>query len=151
MTPGTALTTFQSLAGKWSIQRTINSSHSDLLGTFTGEALYKKSSDLLLHYREEGLLERAQCESSCAFREYYFFYNKEIEVYFDAKLTRLFHKIELKLEERYPLKAEAKHYCGEDVYNMAYTFVSEREYRTIVSVKGPRKDYVINSTYNKKE
>ncbi len=139
---------FQSLIGGWSIQRTIRSSEGTLLGTFTGKALYKEISPHLLHYREEGLLHSEQCKS-CAFREYYFLYDEDIKIYFDLKLTRLFHKMECEISDTYPFYASGVHHCGEDVYNMSYVFISQKEYTTTVSVKGPRKNYLITSVFLK--
>lgn len=139
---------FQSLIGEWSLQRTIHSFQGNLLGTFTGKALYKESSPLLLHYREEGCLQSRQCES-CAFKDYYFLYNQGIEIYFDPKLTRLFHSMEFEASNGYPYQARGIHYCVEDVYTMSYIFTSLKEYRAIVSVKGPRKNYIITSDVRK--
>ncbi len=135
---------FQSLIGEWSIQRTIHSFQGNLLGTFTGKALYKESSPFLLHYHEEGCLHSEQCES-CAFKDYYFLYNKGIEIYFDPKLTRLFHVMEFEVGDGYPYQVKGIHYCGEDVYSMSYVFISKKEYEVMVFVKGPRKNYRISS------
>ena len=140
---------FQSLLGKWSLHRTIYSFQGDLLGTFTGKALYKEASPHLLHYREEGLLHSDQCES-CAFKDYYFLYKEGIEVYFDFKLSRPFHKMEFKEENTYPFHAKGLHHCGEDIYSMEYLFTSKDEYVTTVSVKGPRKNYIITSVLDRK-
>ncbi|MES2198600.1 MAG: DUF6314 family protein [Chlamydiota bacterium] len=148
MTLESILSIFDSLPGTWSIQRTIYSFQNELLGTFTGKALYKESSTHLLHYREEGLLHRDGCES-CAFKDYYYSYKEGIEIYFDFKLTRLFHKMEFELGDNFPFQARGVHHCGEDLYDMSYTFISKEEYRTTVSVKGPRKNYIINSALKK--
>ncbi|MBS0627069.1 MAG: hypothetical protein JSS09_02535 [Verrucomicrobia bacterium] len=139
---------FQSLIGGWSIERNIHSFEGNLLGTFVGKALYKEISPHLLHYREEGLLHSEQCKS-CAFKEYYFVYDGEIKIYFDLKLARLFHKMEYEVSDTYPFYAKGVHYCGNDVYDMSYVFTSKQEYTTTISVKGPRKSYLIQSVFLK--
>lgn len=139
----------QSLLGEWSLQRTIYSFGGDLLGTFAGRALYKEMSPHLLHYREEGVLNNQQCES-CAFKDYYFLYKEGVEVYFDLKLSRFFHKMEFNEGNTYPFYAKGIHHCGEDIYSIEYAFISEDEYKTAVSVKGPRKNYIITSGLRRK-
>src|SRR5690349_4576214 len=84
---------FHSLKGEWTLERGIYSFEGEALGSFSGKASYKEISPSLLHYREEGLLRSLGCES-CAFREYYFHYNKDLSIYFDARLERLFYALE---------------------------------------------------------
>lgn len=138
---------FHSLRGEWSIERTIYSFQGDFLGSFIGKALYKEIAPNLLHYREEGVLRREECES-CAFKDYYYFYDKGISIFFDRDLTRLFYEMQFESERSYPVCGKGIHHCKEDVYTMSYTFFSEKEYSTKVSVMGPRKNYDINSVLN---
>lgn len=63
------------------------------------------------------------------------------DIYFDDK--RFFHRFDL------DVSATAAHWCDPDTYDVAYDLAGWPEWRSTWRVAGPRKDYMMTSTYRR--
>lgn len=96
------------------------------------------------HYRESGKMVLSSEKVLSFYKDYFVrrFENK-ISVYFDPDGKRLFHEVESQDESR----AQGLHHCLQDVYRVRYSFDSTQSWKTFCQVKGPKKDYQIESVY----
>lgn len=120
--------------GGWSLRRTI--SHAD--GTkaeFSGKAVWHPHEQGL-RYLETGQLVVNGHTSFHAEREYLWL--PDLSVLFDD--GRFFHNVPSN-------GGEARHWCDPDDYVVSYDFADWPEFTTNWRVKGPRKDYVMVSSY----
>lgn len=92
-------------------------------------------------YSERGILQLAQGGTSVAQRRYRWVRDDTgIEVFFED--GRPFHRIDLSGGA-----PGAQHWCDPDTYNVAYDFSHWPKWSATWQVTGPRKDYVMVTTY----
>lgn len=131
------------LAGTWSFNRVIEGQgHMQGLATFTpldGERLA---------YREQGRLRLLNGSELEAEREYLFCArDRGFDVYFKENPPRLFHTISLSATAGRALSGSADHLCNLDNYQSTYTFLPDGRLVIRHVVSGPRKDYMMTTTY----
>jgi hypothetical protein len=169
---------FRSLQGTWSLQRSLISSIAIYpSGTFSGQAhFYPRGPTAPEHgtadgeylYFEEGDFETSTGLKFRANRRYCYRYNEEsdkLSVWFvktdDQKnVDYLFHELEF-LDPgkdaggkgKSGWRARAHHLCIDDTYDVRYEFcfrgVGIEEWRLGYGVRGPQKDYKIESVYRR--
>lgn len=107
----------------------------------------------ILHYQEEGVFTSITGSSFNASREYFYNYNKGVISVFFAKnnqAAKLFHLLEFnQIQLDFPLHAKAKHICNNDTYTASYEFKNSDQFSISYVVKGPSKDYMINTLYKR--
>lgn len=140
---------FKNLNGKWNLKRSITKTDGSSIASYDGMAFFqffeKKNNHLF--YREEGHLRQSSGHTTKAYKEYHFIKNSnsEIDVYFDKECRRHFHKFIWQSFE----KAIGKHLCAADLYSLEYAFAFPNQMLWKCSASGPKKDYVILSTFEK--
>ena len=126
------------LAGHWSLARRIR--HADgRENSFSGKAVFTRSGSRLIQ-EESGLL-RIDDQSLKARQR--LVWNQDgplLKVHFAD--MRPFHEIPVGVAD-----PETVHHCPPDRYHVAYDFAQWPIWRSVWTVTGPRKDYVMNSTY----
>jgi len=159
---------FRSLQGDWSLQRSLISSIATYpSGTFRGNAKFfprapiEAEYDAEYLYFEEGDFETENGLKFRANRRYVHRYNEakdSLSVWFvkadNKTVDYLFHELEiLPAEGGSGWRARAHHLCIADTYDVKYEFrfrgVSIEEWTLAYSVKGPQKDYRIESVYRR--
>ena len=134
------LTSLWDLEGRWSLTRRIQ--HGDgRVDRMTGWADFHRSGEHL-RQDEKGTLEvnqqRLEAEQSYIWTAL----EDRLEVLFNDH--RPFHDVPIGV-----VKPEAEHFCTPDMYNVRYDFSGWPTWTSIWSVQGPRKNYVMTSTYAK--
>lgn len=130
---------FKNLTGTWNLSREIEN-----FGRAAGTATFVYTELNSIHYREDIKVEPFTTDSYKAFREYFYKYDKEedkIIMYF--KDLKLFSELEIYGEKN----LAGEHLCGLDNYNVLFDFLSQDKFITSYYVKGPKKDYKIETTY----
>ncbi len=127
------------LEGRWQVSRRI----ADRLGPearFAGEAEILPDGDRW-QYAERGTLTLAGQPGFAAHRVYKFAERDGgADVFFED--GRFFHAFDWEA-------AEAEHLCGADLYRVRYDFGDWPDWSAVWTVAGPRKDYVMTSTYRR--
>jgi Family of unknown function (DUF6314) len=136
---------FQSFEGHWAFDRLIPDQ-----GTVDGSARFQKreSDSNTLDYREDGVFHTAEGKTLKVYREYiYRLENEKISVFFAETPERLMHTLEFK----YPTleSATAIHKCDCDTYSAIYKFNFPDIFSISYSVNGPKKEYSINTTFQR--
>ena len=133
---------FHSLRGGWRFERNI-AGH----GRMNGCAEFAQMSDEDLSYAENGVHELPGGEKLGFFQKYIYRLNEGNLLAYFADL-RPFHALCL-----YPdggiLKAAAMHLCGADQYRGEYIFHDNNNFLLKWDVKGPKKNYVIETRYKR--
>lgn len=125
--------------GHWSIARTIQDAKSASTAQFTGTAEIKQGVEDWI-YSERGTLVLASGAQFVAERMYFWRPSGAgFDVFFDDK--RFFHRFDL------VAAAQAQHWCDPDKYEVAYDFSRWPCWQSTWQVSGPRKDYVMQSSY----
>jgi hypothetical protein len=128
--------------GLWRMERAIEDRHTGQAGWFRGRAVFAPMPDGLA-YREEGSLRLGSGPVVAATRAYLWREAGEaIEVRFGD--GRLFHAFAC--GEAAPA---AVHLCPPDRYEVRYDFATWPAWRTQWQVRGPRKDYALESEYRR--
>lgn len=170
---------FRSLLGEWNLERDIASqlpSHPSghfsgtakfLLrdGTADGRESVAPGTDLGMEYLyiEEGDFKAYNGFTFRATRRYVYRYDEQadkLSVWFvktddQKKADYLFHEVNFAKpeDETKGWTATSGHLCIDDFYDVKYDFgfqaVNLRDWRISYSVKGPKKDYTIDSTYTR--
>lgn len=123
--------------GTWTIDRGIR--HRDgIQGTFRGEAVWTPDDDGLA-YLERGTLCLPHSPPMQAERRYR--WGTDLQVWFED--GRFFHQVP-------PAGGHTMHVCDPDTYSVDYDFSDWPLFRTRWSVQGPRKDYVMVSTFTRR-
>jgi Family of unknown function (DUF6314) len=131
------------LAGAWSFDRVIEGQ-----GSMKGLATFAPLDAECLAYREQGRLKLQNGIELEAEREYIFRKrDRGFEVFFKETPPRLFHAIELAASDDGALNGSAGHLCNLDHYQSTYTFRGDGGFVVRHIVSGPRKDYVMITTY----
>lgn len=128
--------------GDWQLSRRIYEHQNNTVFCFEGDATFTWHNDILC-YSEKGMVTAPDGKTLLAERQYYWQqgHNGEIEVLFDDK--RYFHAFSA-------VQTHADHLCGEDYYQVDYAFQQWPSWSSIWEVKGPRKDYRMESNYTKR-
>lgn len=135
---------FRSLEGKWTFARTISGQ-----GTVKGIATFQKKPYLndALFYREEGVFTSNEGKVLQAYRDYVYRYDAKedsISVYFAEEPERFFQRLEF---SKNWTSAKALHCCGQDTYDATYEFHLPEKFFLTYFVKGPKKDYTIETEF----
>ena len=122
----------------WKIERVIKDHKQSTKLYYQGRCEISDGS-----YAETGELTLSNGQKSLTSRTYIWNWAKQgIDSYFDNGL--FFHRIDLTC-----LKPSARHYCGQDRYNVEYNFSDWPLWDATWWVNGPRKDYEMHSQYSK--
>lgn len=126
--------------GTWALTRRIDDRRAGAAGSFTGRAVFRpEGADLA--YREEGILRLGPGPGFTASRAYRWRAAGDgLAILFED--GRFFHTLPLDAP-----RAEAGHDCGADRYEVRYDFQGWPKWRAVWDVRGPRKDYRMESVY----
>ena len=123
--------------GEWRVARVIHDRTWGPEGRFGGIARFVPVAGGL-DYREEGEL-RLGTAVFRATREYRWSFDAAGVAVFFAD-GRFFHAFGWD-------RGEAEHLCGEDLYRVRFALAAWPRWATVWEVRGPRKDYVMRTTY----
>lgn len=136
----------ESLLGKWDIKRTICTPQKKVTAEMKGSGLFEFLNKEELLYREK-LLHRAKgFYTVSAKKSYRYRFLKEcVQMYFhEEEKGRLF--------MTFPIiegKTEGSAWCGPDHYHMCWQWNSPSSFNIHYQVRGKKKDYVIESRFEK--
>lgn len=150
--PKGILQLFESLKGVWELYR-----HWDgIQGYMQGMAFFQPRASGVLSYQEQGRATFRKDKTFLAYRTYTYVYEQDtIAVYLgdreQKQPARLLHTLQFHSARAVntPLVATGTHVCADDVYRACYTFVSSQHFQLTYQVHGPRKDYTIQTSFNK--
>ena len=125
-------------AGTWTLSRRIVHADGEE-DRFEGQAVFARSGPKLIQ-DETGVLETPSGRFSATRRYIWAEQGGRLEISFDD--MRPFHTIPL--GEAWP---RTIHLCDPDRYHVAYDFSDWPRWRTVWTVEGPRKAYVMESTF----
>lgn len=126
--------------GRWRIERRIDDRLAGATGRFTGAARFTPTADGL-SYREEGCLRLGAGPQVLAVREYLWAEDRGLIVVRHGD-GRPFHAFD-------PAAPEARHWCEPDDYRVRYDFSAWPAWRAEWTVRGPRKDYTMESLFTR--
>ncbi len=133
----------EDFAGHWRIARTVEDRLAGQAARFEGVAELAPD-DIGMKWHERGTLHLPGQPPVRAERVYLWRASgRGIEVLFAD--GRPFHRFEPGREE------SARHDCAPDLYRVRYDFAGWPEWRAVWEVTGPRKDYVMRSSYARPE
>lgn len=132
---------FNDFAGAWDLTRVITDHKQNTTAQFKGTARFETvGADLKYHERGDLILTGAK--PIHAERSYLWVQSgMSVRVFFDD--DRFFHSFDLSGA------ATSAHWCDPDQYDVAYDFSQWPHWTSTWTVTGPRKDYVMVSSYNK--
>ncbi len=135
--------TAQDFQGRWDLRRTIADNRNGHHGRLVGQAIFTGAGGPQLTYDETGTLTLEAGTTLEATRRYLWdFRSGDVIVTFAD--GRPFHQFVPSGHA-----AGTDHPCGEDFYTVRYDFTCWPEWTAVWTVKGPRKDYVSTSTYQR--
>ena len=141
---GTPADVFTRLAGNWTLHR-----RADGRDLMTGQASLTPNNDGSLAYRETGMARYADGQSFAAERTYLYRAGPSgFSVFFSENPPRLFHDVILN-DANGTLTGEASHLCRDDLYRSRYSFLPDGTFSTRHDVRGPRKNYVLDTSYSR--
>ncbi|MET4801143.1 DUF6314 family protein [Bradyrhizobium sp. LB11.1] len=133
------------LAGSWSFERVIEAQ-----GRMQGIGIFSSLDVERLAYREQGRLKLQNGTELQAEREYVFRKrDRGFDVFFKETPLRLFHAISLSASDDGALNGSADHLCNLDHYQSSYTFLADGRFVIRHVVSGPRKGYMMTTTYTR--
>lgn len=130
----------QDFAGRWRIERRIEDRLGGVTGLFAGVAEFLPAAEGLA-YREEGQLRLGTGPDVLAVREYRW-REEDGRIVVEHGDGRPFHAFD-------PAAPEARHWCEPDDYRVRYDFGRWPKWRAEWVVRGPRKDYTMQSIYTR--
>lgn len=143
---------FAQFNGAWSFERSITSLlDTTSIARATGIALFTADTQSLLRYEENGqlMLTDTHAAPSSFFRHYlYVLRENAIHVLYgdgpqkDALYQELIYDTQNSI-----LRSSATHVCGDDCYDSVYHLMDDNMFSLNTTVRGPRKDYVINTHF----
>ena len=131
---------FQVLKGTWKFDRAITGH-----GSMKGTANFRNTAPETLDYDESGI--HAAKGGVVDFYQSYIYVRQDGEILVTFKDGRPFHRLDFARSPENLLTATAVHLCGDDVYSGHYVFLDNDNFSLRWDVKGPRKDYMIETTY----
>ncbi|MEO9685293.1 MAG: DUF6314 family protein [Tateyamaria sp.] len=120
--------------GAWDIARKIVPAHGPS-AEFAGQGVWTPTATGA-EYAETGVLTMPGATPMTAERRYV--WGQDLSVYFDD--GRFFHRVPA-------CGGTATHFCDPDTYGVEYDFEGWPTFTVSYAVHGPRKDYVMRSTY----
>ncbi len=141
---------FKNFVGCWRLRRVLGSyGH----GEGTANFILTSECPLTIHYREE-LVVNYTTESGLkgnvggtAHQEYIYVYEEERDKILKRFMDgRNFYEIKLDLDK---MEGDGEHLCDEDFYKAKYTFKDCNNFALFYDVKGPQKDYVIQTAFTR--
>lgn len=130
--------------GVWALRRTIVDRRDGQNGVLEGQVVFTATDADHLTYHEQGQLTLDSGVTLEAQRCYHWAFTPlDVVVTFDD--GRPFHAFTPAGHA-----AGTDHPCGDDFYTVRYDFTAWPVWRAIWTVKGPRKDYVSTSTYQRR-
>ncbi len=133
-----------SLVGAWTLDRSVDNGASN-----TGIAVFTRQDERRLAYHEQGRFRLPTGQVIDAERRYIFEETDNgFAVLFAETPPRLFHRVSL---ERLGANVvgDGMHLCGDDHYDSRYEFRADGSFLIRHTVCGPRKNYVMESTYRR--
>lgn len=131
----------QGFSGDWQLQREITDRQGGVAGRMSGQATLAPDGPVGLLYAERGRLQMGDGPVLEAERRYLWrFAGGRVEVRFADGAD--FHSF-----APHGAAAGTVHYCGDDVYRVAYDFTGWPVWTATWAASGPRKDYVSVSRY----
>ena len=135
---------FKSFSGKWNLKRVLGT-----YGVIEGLATFSTSCDKgFILYREDFNISNFNQNSMHSHKEYEYQFNCD-------KIVKYFKSENVQRQIFYELKflsnnlAVAKHVCKLDSYDVEYNFKSLCNFRLKYTVRGPNKNYVIETEFTK--
>ncbi|MEO1639448.1 MAG: DUF6314 family protein [Pseudomonadota bacterium] len=128
--------------GGWQLRRTIDDRYSRQSGQLLGGARFARKDDGKVTYHETGKVRFGDGPVMQTHRTYLWrFSDALVDVFFEDGSA--FHSFAPQ-----GTTAGTDHFCGDDLYQVAYDFTAWPTWKTVWSVKGPRKDYTMISAYS---
>jgi hypothetical protein len=132
------------LTGQWHLERTYDNG-SKVIGT--ADFIKKNTSEF--EYSEEGVMTLSDGKKLQSNRKYIYKPSPDgFAVYFFETPTKLFQNIVLN-NENGTLRAQATHFCAQDVYASSYAFYPNGHFEIIHVVRGPKKTYTSKAVFKK--
>ncbi len=130
---------FHVLKGTWAFDRLIGGH-----GSMAGQAAFRAAAPQSLDYEESGTHNAKG--GAVDFYQNYIYVHQDGEILVTFRDGRPFHRLEFDSAQNF-LTATAVHFCGDDVYRGEYVFHDNDNFSLRWDVKGPRKDYMIETNY----
>jgi hypothetical protein len=132
---------FPRLRGNWAFDRSV-----DGRNLMQGSASFSDVADGSLAYHEQGLM-RLEGGAFQAERRYVYAGKPDgFAVFFAETPLRLFHEIRLEMTSG-NMAGGASHLCSADLYRSDYAFLPDGTFMVRHEVKGPKKDYVLTTSF----
>lgn len=127
--------------GHWRVERSIADALSQQSAQFTGTAeISDRGADWL--YAETGQLQILHTKPMLAERRYLWCADEMgFDIFFED--GRFFHRLNLQAT------TQAAHWCDPDQYDVSYDFTPWPSWQSAWSVVGPKKNYVMKTTYSR--
>lgn len=129
------------LEGRWRLMRQIEDRKAGIIGQLVGDAVFEPDGSGVL-YNETGTLTLpGQPPLRAERRDVWRADRSEVRVFFED--GRFFHAFDARSSE-----AASDHECSPDRYDVRYAFNLPSGWSSIWEVRGPRKDYRMESHYS---
>lgn len=147
---------FNSLQGIWKFRRRLQHKRVDHpYGEATGTAVFEKTDNNLLFYREDGLLTTYAGEELKFYRENFYEYSEKDDTVLKylaenkEKLTFMYNLQFVKTEK--VILANGIHLCVNDTYQAKFKFPEDEfdTFNLVYDVKGSEKDYSSDTYYER--
>ncbi|MEO0896690.1 MAG: DUF6314 family protein [Bacteroidota bacterium] len=140
---------FQFLKGEWVFSRTISS-----FGSTKGVGIFSPLQENHFHYQEEGMTTLDNGRELKSTQEYiYEWTGEQIVIWFSklGKKDRPFHYLNFDMDfDNKRWESQDYHLCVADHYWGTYSFDQFGHFTIQYKVKGPKKDYVSTTLFQKK-
>ena len=132
------------LAGPWVLRRAVDNGASMI-----GAATFIDCGDGRFDYAEHGVLTLADGHRLDAMRRYRFEPSGDgFNVWFAGCPALLFHRVAVRPAGS-KLVGNARHLCGDDLYESRYELRADGSFSVCHAVAGPRKRYAIDTDYTR--
>ncbi len=137
---------FDGFSGQWDIVRTISNG-----ARFEGSAIFTPETDNVLQYLERGILKTADDNALESYRCFtYGLKDAEIQIFFKDPIRNGALYVALRPQKTgNHFVASDRHDCGDDHYWHTVKWLSASAFHTDIRVKGPQKDYAMQTVYSK--
>ena len=143
---------FNGLGGSWRLQRELGQA-----GTMEGIAHFRAWAPGVWHYEEQGRADWGGSQRTSVYRAYAYLYDAKagtMAVHFwqdPQGPAGLLHVLQFRkrLSDSDVLVAAGRHQCGEDTYKACYRFFTADRFQLTYGVQGPRKDYVLQTQFER--
>lgn len=115
--------------------------------SFTGVSIFEPLSNEKIRHTKNGsyILNGQEQEF---FQVRYYIFQKDSIIMQKHDGCQL-HEFPFPQNPRFPLTLNHTHYCSDDIYDITIKILSVDEYQTEYIIKGPKKDEIIQSFYNR--